>query len=621
MTDIIANNFYLILFLPLWLFLIIMIGRFFAVYVNQRLIYFLTLLSSAAGAIFSGFLLFRFNNNLIFETEYPFIKIKDFIINAGIHIDKLSLIFVFVLFSVSFFVQIFSIGYMKSCKKQYRFYALLNLFNFALAGLFLSPNLFQTYVFWEIAGIVSYLLIGFDYNNSQKSLAARKVFIMNKIGDTALISAIILCSYYLYEYAPAKSLATLSFSELNISSMLVSVYATEPVFTIICILFVIAACVKSAQIPFYTWLQDAMEAKLPVSALLHSATLVTAGVYLIVRLMPFFTTEEIILKIITITGLLTAFVCSLSACAQLHPKKALAYSTSAQLGLMLFAAGTLNIKASLALFSAHAYIKSMLFILLPEENQKWNITNFSLFLIGGLSLSGLIFSGYAAKEMTVYQSGNISAIIFIILSFITAFYIARIAFKIVEARGLELSPHLSETTLISSVGLLTLNILLYIYLKKHCEYEISGLFVSALLGWALVYLLYKKQWFCKVPVLYSLSYNGFYLEKFYMAIVTKLYNYIACFCSFVDDKILSNYKLPVLAAKTGVKTIDWIEKNIMFKAVDLTADLTKYLSKINNIVQNGDIRRYNLYAFTITVLIITGLVISYTAILNYMSGG
>ena len=332
MAELFLNNIYLALLLPLWIFLIIMLGRFFSVYVNKFVIHILTLVSSAFGGILCCGALLKLAPDKVLEVSIPFIKINNFVINAGLHVDRTALIFGSVLFLVSFFVQIFSISYMKEEKKTYRFYALMNLFNFSLAALFFSSNLFQTYLFWEIAGLVSYLLIGFEYAKKEKSFASRKVFIINRIGDTALISAIVMCSYFIYSYAPNTALATLSFIDMNTISTLVYAYASNPLFEVICGLFIIAALVKSAQFPFYTWLQDAMEAKLPVSALLHSSTLVAAGLFLTLRLMPFYTLEPVLLKVVAILGILTALICSFSACAQIHPKKALAYSTSAQFG-------------------------------------------------------------------------------------------------------------------------------------------------------------------------------------------------------------------------------------------------------------------------------------------------
>lgn len=621
MAEIFLDNIYLALLLPLWIFLIIMLGRFFSVYVNKGIIYTLTLLSSFFGAILSAGALWKMPSDNILETGFPFLKIDDFVINWGLHVDRTSLIFALVLFLVSFFVQMFSISYMKDEKKTYRFYALMNLFNFSMAGLFFSPNLFQTYLFWEIAGVVSYLLIGFEYFKKEKSLASRKVFIINRIGDTSLIGAIILCSYFIYSYAPNKSLVTLSFIDMNIISTLVSAYASEPLFEIICGMFLVGALVKSAQFPFYTWLQDAMEAKLPVSALLHSATLVASGVFLVLRLMPFFTLETILLKIIAILGLITAVLCSISACSQKNPKKVLAYSTSAQLGLVFLAIGLGNIKAGLVLFVAHAFIKSLLFLTLPRENEKWNYINFIVFLISALSLSGLLFSGMIAKELITSNLGNISIIILSVLSFLTAFYVIRIALKVFDNNGAEKSwKKCNILEYLSFSGLLILNILFYVYLHKTTQYKIAEPFWAGLTAWFVVYILYIKNAFWKVPILYSLSKNGFYLDKFYMSILTKIYAKFADFCNWFDVKVLGNYFIPVGCAKLGVNASNFVEEKIMNGGVNLTVKTFKRFSLWYLRMQNGSIQRYNAYAFIIITVVLICLIFGYMAMLMYVGG-
>ena len=178
MTNLILDNISLILLLPLWIFLIIMCGRFFSVYVNKNIVYFLTLISSFLGAGTCSLALMNIKEPI--EWIYPFVRIKEFSLYFGLQIDKLSLIIALLLFVISFAVQLFSISYMKNEKKNYRFFALLNLFNFSMAFLLFSPNLFQFYVFWELVSIVSYLLIGFDYQNETKSVASKRVFLINR---------------------------------------------------------------------------------------------------------------------------------------------------------------------------------------------------------------------------------------------------------------------------------------------------------------------------------------------------------------------------------------------------------------------------------------------------------
>ena len=406
---------------------------------------------------------------------------------------------------------------------------------------------------------------------------------------------------------------------MNTISTLIYTYAADTMFKYICIMFIIGALVKSAQFPFYTWLQDAMEAKLPVSALLHSSTLVAAGVFLTLRMLPFYTLIPELTEIIVKAGLITAFICSLSACSQNTPKKALAYSTSAQFGLIFFAIGMQNIKAALALFIAHAFIKSMLFITLPSENKKWDYVSFILFLIGGLSLSGLIFSGMIAKEMLISNLEQQKIIIFSALSFLTTFYIMRIALQILSNKGIEKQP-IKNLKNLSAFCLLIFNIVFYLYLQKTTQYKIAMPFGSALIALCTVYILYIKKSFYKIPVLYPLTYNGFYLDKIYTNIISPIYNIFAKICNWIDNKILGNYFIPINLAKLCVKISSFIEKYIMNGSVNLIKNLFKKYSLINLKAQTSSIQRYNAYAFIIITIILTILTLGYIALLIYIGG-
>ncbi len=619
MADLILDNIYLVLLLPLWLFLIIMLGRFFSVYVNKGVIYVLTLFSSLAGALLCGSALWKLDSGRILENEIPFLRIEDFVINIGIHADRAALIFALVLFLVSFAVQMFSISYMKDEKKSYRFYALLNLFNFSMAGLLFSPNLFQTYFFWELVSVISYLLIGFEYNKKEKSDSSRKVFIINRIGDTALISGIILSSYFLYSYSGNVNFTSLSFVDMNAISTILYAYAPTGLYLVICGLFIVAAAVKSAQFPFYTWLQDAMEAKLPVSALLHSATMVAAGVFILLRLLPFFTLAGVTLKIIVLIGLITAIICSICASSQNHPKKVLAYSTSAQLGLMFLAAGMLNIKAAVAFFAAHAFIKTLLFITLPDKEECWNYFSFILFLLGGLSLSGMFIAGMAAKEMIYLNLNPVVSVIFCIIAFLTAFYITRIALVTSHEYGLiKTMPDKIKTT--AYILLIIMNIGLYWYLRTHVEYKVAEPFWAALTAWIVVYILYTKKAFWKVPVLYPLSYNGFYLDKFYSNTVVKLYDGFCSILNSLEVKVFSNYKPVIFCSKSLVKITGWIEKNIIEASVRMITITFKKISRLDMKAQSGNVQSYNAYAFIIVTLILSCLIIAYIIMLSYIGG-
>ena len=543
------------------------------------------------------------------EQSFPFIKIGNFVLDFGLHVDKLSLIIALVLFLVSFLVQMFSVSYMKDEPKQYRYYAYLNMFNFSMAGLIFSPNLFQMYFFWELVGVMSYLLIGFDYKNSVKSEASRRVFLTNRIGDTALLGGIIFSSYLMYNYSGNLSFAALSFEDMNAITTLISAYTDTPVFYLLCILFIIGAAVKSAQFPFYTWLQDAMEAKLPVSALLHSATMVAAGAYLLIRMLPLFTLEASVLQIIAWLGILTALICSILASIETHPKKVLAYSTSANFGLMFFAIGILNVKAALIFFVAHAFIKSMLFLSIDENE---NFVNYITFLLGGLSLSGLIFSGVIAKEFLFVSINNpVFSVIYCLTAFLTAFYIMRISLIMVQNKKLVNRINLAKYAPVAVLFLL--NIVFYFAVRGKVAYKVAEPFWAALAGWAAVYFLYTKNLltkFDKTPKL---------LERFYNNVLAKIYEKFAIAMNFIDVKVFSNYKPLLIASKCGVKTAGWIEENIMNKSVTLTADLTKMLSKWGYKLQTKNIQSYNAYAFILVTIVVSLVIIAYKIMLNQIS--
>lgn len=608
MSDLIINNTYLILLLPLWIFLIIMCGRFFSVYVHKKIIYFLTLFSSFLGALLCSFGMLNFNNTL--EQSIPFIKINNFIITVGIHVDRLSLIIASVLFIVSFCVQIFSISYMREEKKNYRFFAYLNMFNFSMCGLLFSPNLFQMYVFWELVGVMSYLLIGFNYDDNAKSEASRRVFLMNRVGDTALIGAIIAVSYFMYNYAGNVSLTTLAFEDMNAISTLLYAYTSTPMFYLICALFIVASAVKSAQFPFYTWLQDAMEAKLPVSALLHSATMVISGVYLLIRLTPMFSLENNILTFIAIVGLFTAVLCSVLASLETHPKKVLAYSTSANLGLMFLGLGVLNIKACLILLIAHAFIKSMLFLAL---NVKDNLAGFIVFLIGALSLSGILFSGMAAKEFLYAEVEGYCwvKLIYWAVSLLGAFYIMRLAVLLYPKGNLKKWDLNLE--FLSVIILFLFNVGFYFVLKHFITYKVAEPFAFALAGWAIVYILYKFNQLERYKEAWRI------LEKIYNNTLTKLYDRICILADFIDTKIFANYKPVKTLIKIGIRSVDFVETNVMNKSVSLTASAFKKMSEWDSYLQSRNVQTYNAYAFILLTIIVSCVIITYTMVLSQFS--
>jgi NADH-quinone oxidoreductase subunit L len=476
-----------------------------------------------------------------------------------------------------------------------------------MSALLFSPNLFQFYVFWELISAVSYLLIGFEYKNKNKSLASKRVFIINRVGDTALISGIILVSYFMYSFAENYSFSALMFEDFNSISTMLLAYTSAPVYCVICSLFILAAAVKSAQFPFYSWLQDAMEAKLPVSALLHSATMVAAGVYLIIKMMPFFTLNPVMTTVIIYVGLITAVICSILASVETQHKKVLAYSTSANLGLMFLALGFANIKTAVIFLVVHGLVKSSLFILLPAEKNMPKI-NFILFVISALTLSGLIFSGVGIKEL-LYKNilyTNFLPYIYMFICFVSAFYIIRLAALIYKNSEQAGEKNLNEIT--AFFILLSGNILLYILLRG--SYHIAEPYAAGVGGVAFALLLCKHnglEKFNKTPKI---------TETILNAIFPAIYMKLSQGLVFIENNLFSNYKPILFMSKLPVKIADFIEEKIMNKSVNMVRDISKLFSKYDKCLQTGNVQRYNAYAFIFVTIVITLIITGYTLLLR-----
>ena len=204
-----------------------------------------------------------------------------------------------------------------------------------------------------------------------------------------------------------------------------------------------------------------------------------------------------------------------------------------------------------------------------------------------------------------------------IISFLTAFYIIRIALVVAKNNKLEKAP-VSKTEFLAIFGLLLLNILFYIYLRLQVEYKIAEPFWAALTAWIVVYILYNREAFWKVPLLYPLSFNGFYLDKFYNTFCVRIYEIFSNFLYWIDKNVFGNYKLLILSAKSGVKVADFVENKIMDGSVRFLTDACRKLSVADKIAQSGNVQRYNAYAFIIITSILTSLIFAYAVIITYL---
>jgi len=356
-------------------------------------------------------------------------------ISAAYLVDPLSVTMCLIITGVGFLIHVYAIGYMHGDKGFARFFAFLNLFIFAMLNLVLGDNLLLMFVGWEGVGLCSYLLIGFFYDKKFACDAANKAFWMNRIGDFGFM----LAMFFIF----------VNFGTLNFQQIFASIHTTTiatSTFTVITLLLFLGATGKSAQIPLFVWLPDAMAGPTPVSALIHAATMVTAGVYMIARTSVLFALSPIAMNVVLAVGCLTAFVAATIAIAQNDIKKILAYSTVSQLGFMFMAMGVGAFSTGIFHVTTHAFFKGLMFLAagsvihgMHNEQDLTRMgglkakmkTTFLTFLIGAIAISGIPpFSGFFSKDeilSKLFFSGNYVVFgIALITAFLTAFYMFRL---------------------------------------------------------------------------------------------------------------------------------------------------------------------------------------------------
>ena len=388
------------------------------------------------------------NNNTFQGISFPWILSGNLNINWGFSFDSLTCVMLIVVTTVSSMVHIYSIGYMSHDKSKSRFMSYLSFFTFAMLMLVTSDNLFQLFFGWEGVGLASYLLIGFWYNKKSANLAAIKAFVVNRVGDLGFAIGIIFI-FVTFDAIDFKVIFELAPSMVDENVNLIGYEVSVIEFS--CLMLFIGAMGKSAQLFLHTWLPDAMEGPTPVSALIHAATMVTAGVFMVCKLSPLFEYAPITLSFITIIGAITALFASTIALTQFDIKRVIAYSTCSQLGYMFFAAGLSAYPAAIFHLTTHAFFKALLFLgagsvihgMSNEQDmrkmggtyKKMPIT-YIMMWIGSLALAGIpFFSGFYSKDMILevaYASNNlIGSFSFLcgsIAAILTAFYSWRLLF-------------------------------------------------------------------------------------------------------------------------------------------------------------------------------------------------
>ncbi len=437
---------YLLVFLPLVAsFIVGIFGRFLGDKISQLITCSFVLISSALSIyIFSDVAI---NSNTYNLKIFNWITSGGLVLNWSINIDTLTSVMLVVVTSVSALVHVYSVGYMSHDPDKPRFMSYLSLFTFMMLMLVTSDNFLQLFFGWEGVGLASYLLIGFWYKKPSANSAAIKAFVVNRVGDFGLAIGIFL----IFKYTGSvnfvdvfKAIPTLldkNISMLGIEASLIN---------FICIFLFIGAMGKSAQIFLHTWLPDAMEGPTPVSALIHAATMVTAGVFLVVRCSPIFEYSPFVLNIIVLVGATTAFFAGTIGLVQNDIKRVIAYSTCSQLGYMFFAAGLGAYHIAIFHLFTHAFFKALLFLgagsVIHAFNDEQDMRNmggvwkkipytYSLMIIGTLALTGFPFlSGFFSKDAiieTAYSSTSFFAGYAVTIGVLTAFMTSLYSWRLI----------------------------------------------------------------------------------------------------------------------------------------------------------------------------------------------
>jgi NADH-quinone oxidoreductase subunit L len=388
------------------------------------------------------------------ELMTQWIRSGAFTVDFAFYLDRLSAVMVLVVTGVGFLIHIYSVGYMWEDASYYRFFTYLNLFMFFMLTLVLANNYLLMFIGWEGVGLASYLLIGFWFTKDSAASAGKKAFIVNRIGDFGFLIGLFLI---------IQHFGSLNFADVMSKVAPLSVETSGAgVLTVIGILLMVGACGKSAQIPLYVWLPDAMEGPTPVSALIHAATMVTAGVYMVARSHVIFERAPMALTVVAIIGTLTALFAATIGITQTDIKKVLAYSTVSQLGYMFLACGVGAFSAGIFHLMTHAFFKGLLFLgagsvihaVGGEQDMRkmgglktYIPTTFTVMLIATAAIAGIPpLAGFWSKDEILWKAFGANPVYWAlgaITAFITSFYMFRLLFMTFwgDYKGIQVDDH------------------------------------------------------------------------------------------------------------------------------------------------------------------------------------
>lgn len=532
-----------------------------------------------------------------------------FKIEFGAVVDRLSVLMLLVVSGVGLAIHVYSLGYMKDDRGWSRYFACLSLFTFSMLGIVISTNFIQLFIFWELVGVSSYLLIGHWFERPSAAEAAQKAFLVNRIGDFGMMLGVLM----LWQY-----LGTFEFREIQ-RALAVGTASPLPLGLIGALIFC-GAVGKSAQFPLHVWLPDAMEGPTPVSALIHAATMVAAGVYMLCRVSFLILPSEAALTLIAWTGGITALMAAAIAVTQNDIKRILAYSTLSQLGYMIMAVGVGGTTPAMFHLTTHAFFKALLFlaagsviVALHHEQDIWKMgglwrklpVTFGTFLVGTLALAGVWpLSGFYSKDEILLVTWNANKPLFLIAvttAFLTAYYMGRECFVVFfgKPRDPHAYEHARESPAVMTVPLVFLAILSVIggwgayvprFLDPLGELPHSAwtglLLVAPALGFLLAARIYLKPCPSDAPVKAALGpvwtwmEHKFYFDEFYLWLVKYVQGAMAATCEWCDRWILQRLGIGGLAATTQLA------------------------GRTLRLLQTGNLRTYAfLFAISVTVLV------------------
>lgn len=563
----------------------------------------------------------------VFQTivawEIPWLKFSENLsINMGILLDPISVMMLLVVTLVSLMVHVYSIKYMKGEERYSVFFSYLSLFTFSMLGLVMSSNLFQIYIFWELVGVSSFLLIGFYYDKPSAVKASKKAFIVTRFADLGFLIGILILAFgadTLDFHTLINRLTDSSSSQLN--GMVTTGFLGVSVLTWGLSLVFIGGAGKSAMFPLHIWLPDAMEGPTPVSALIHAATMVVAGVYLVARLFPVMALScPAVLDLVTTVGLLSAAMAAVIACTQTDIKRILAYSTMSQIGYMMFSLGvarwggdlSLGYTASMFHLFTHAFFKALLFLgagvvihhVHSNELKDMGglrkhlpVTHLT-FLIACLAIAGIPpLSGFFSKEEILLASWNHSKVVYFIALFtsaLTAFYMFRLYFGIFfasphvvkyhengahrEGGAVILLPLLLLCTGAALAGFIPFGNYVsadgaVLHTEVHFDFAFAPVLLS-LAGILTAMMMYKTQ--SELPQKISNSFGVAYRWVYHKFFVDELY-------LFFTKKILF---------KAVGRPAAWIDRKVVDGSVNITADAAETIAEGMRPWQSGRVQEY-----------------------------